>query len=135
MFIKRSYIMASMGVFTAVMYREHLYKSIMAKAGAMFPECSEADQRKKLVPLPKPVKFSIKGYMPPLKFTITHVAAGADMNPVIVCDDKDGSKRAFEFGYMPNHTLHRVLSLLEAPETDMNTLVLNELSRGDEMKK
>lgn len=132
--------MASMGVFTAVMYREHLYKSIMAKARAMFPECSEAEQSKKLVPLPKPVKFSIKGFMPPLKFTITHVAAGTDGNPVIVCDDRDGSKRAFGFDYMPNHTLHRVLELLEAPETDMNTLVLNELSRGaenkgDEMKK
>ena len=121
--------MASMGVFTAVMYRQHLYDTIMAKAKAERPDTDEERLKKYIVKLPKSVSFTHKElFKPALKVKICAVVAGVDGSPKLL-EDKGDKWGVYDFTLMPNHTLHRILSLLSAPETDMTKLVLNELSR------
>ncbi len=119
----------SMGVFTSVMYRQHLHDSIVARAKAEHPDMGESELRVVPVSLPKAVCFTLKKFLcDPLKVKITAMIAGADGVPLMVCEYKDKTAN-IDFGEMPNHTLHRVLELLKAPKTDMNELVFKELSK------
>ena len=121
--------MAAMGVFTAVMYRQHLYDAIMAKAKADHPEECEDKLKKYIVKLPKAVSFTYKElFQPAQKVKVCAVVAGEDGSPKLL-EDKGDTWRIYDFTLMPNHTLHRILDLLKAPETNMTKLVLNELSR------
>lgn len=121
--------MASMGVFTAVMYRQHLYDAIMAKAKLEHPDKCEEQWAKCIVKLSKPVSFTHKElFQPALKVKVCAVVAGGDGSPKLL-EDRGGKWAIYDFSIMPNHTLHRILDLLKAPETDMTKLVLNELSR------
>lgn len=119
----------SMGVFTSVMYRQHLHDSIVARAKTEHPDMGEDDLRAVEVALPKSVSFTLKRFLcEPLKLKITAMVAGSDGVPLMVCD-YNGKKSHIYFGEMPNHTLHKVLELLKAPKTDMNELVVKELSK------
>lgn len=121
--------MASMGVFTAVMYRQHLYDAIMAKAKAEHPDNGEDKLKKYIVKLPKSVSFTYKElFKPAQKVKVSAVVAGEDGSPKLL-EDKGDSWLVYDFTVIPNHTLHRILDLLKAPETNMTKLVLNELSR------
>lgn len=115
----------SMGVFSAVMYRQHLHDTIVVRAKSEHPDMGMDELREVPVVLPKPVSFTLKRFLcEPLKVKITAMVAGSDGVPRMVCGDS-----RIDFGEMPNHTLHRVLELLKAPKTDMNELVLKELSK------
>jgi hypothetical protein len=119
----------SMGVFTAVMYRQHLHDSIVARAKSEHPDMGTDELRAVSVKLSKPVSFTLKRFLcDPLKVKITAMVAGSDGVPLMVCEH-NGHESHVDFGEMPNHTLHRVLELLKAPKTDMNELVLKELSK------
>lgn len=121
--------MAAMGVFTAVMYRQHLHDSIVARAKSEHPDMGMDGLRAVPVKLSKPVSFTLKRFLcTPLKVKITAMVAGSDGQPSMVCEC-NGNECQIGFGEMPNHTLHRVLELLKAPKTDMNELTLKELSR------
>ena len=121
--------MASMGVFTAVMYRQHLYDTIMAKAKAERPAYGEDKLKKYIVKLPKAVSFTYKElFKPAQKAKVSAVVAGEDGSPKLL-EDNGESWLVYDFTVMPNHTLHRILDLLKAPETNMTKLVLDELSR------
>lgn len=119
----------SMGVFTAVMYRQHLHDAIVARAKTEHPDMGADGLRSVPVTLPKPVSFTLKRFLcEPLKVKVTAMVAGTDGCPLMVCEH-DGKECHVDFGEMPNHTLHRVLGLLKAPKTDMGELVLKELGR------
>ena len=119
----------SMGVFTAVMYRQHLHDSIVARAKSEHPDMGTDELRAVPVKLSKPVSFTLKRFLcDPLKVKITAMVAGSDGVPHMVCEH-NGHESHVDFGEMPNHTLHRVLELLKAPKTDMNELVFKELSK------
>lgn len=119
----------SMGVFTAVMYRQHLHDSIVARVKSEHPDMGTDELSEVPVVLSKPVSFTLKRFLcEPLKVKITAMVAGSDGVPRMVCE-YNGKESRIDFGEMPNHTLHRVLELLKAPKTDMNELVLNELSK------
>ena len=119
----------SMGVFTAVMYRQHLHDSIVARAKSEHPDMDTDELRAVSVKLSKPVGFTLKRFLcDPLKVKITAMVAGSDGVPLMVCEH-NGHESHVDFGEMPNHTLHRVLELLKAPKTDMNELVFKELSK------
>ncbi len=121
--------MASMGVFSAIMYRQHLYDTIMAKAKAERPDVDEERLKKYIVKLPKAVSFTHKElFQPALKIKICAVVAGVDGSPKLL-EDKGDKWGVYDFTIMPNHTLHRILGLLKAPKTNMTKLVLNVLSR------
>ena len=119
----------SMGGFSAVMYRQYLHDSIVARAKSEHPNMGTDDLRAVSVPLPKPVSFTLKRFMcAPLKVKITAMVAGSNGVPLMVCEC-NGKESRIDFGEMPSHTLHRVLGLLRAPRTDMNELVLKELGK------
>ena len=119
----------SMGAFSAVMYRQHLHDSIVARAKAEHTEMGEDELVTVPVVLPKPVSFTLKKFMcEPLKVKVTAMVAGSDGVPLMVCE-YNGKKGRVDFGEMPSHTLHRVLELLKAPKADMGELVLKELSK------
>lgn len=121
--------MASMGVFTAIMYRQHLYDTIMARAKAERPDTDVERLQKYIVKLPKTVTFTHKElFQPAIKVKVCAVVAGTDGSPKLL-EDKGDKWGVYDFTIMPNHTLHRILSLLSAPKTSMEKLVINELSR------
>ena len=114
--------MASMGVFTAVMYRQHLYDAIMAKAKTERPDEGEDKLKKYIVKLPKAVSFTHKElFKPAQKVKVCAVVAGVDGSPKLL-EDRGETWGAYDFSLMPNHTLHRILELLKAPETNMTEL-------------
>lgn len=120
---------SSMGVFTAVMYRQHLHDSIVARAKSEHPDMGTDELCAVSVKLSKPVSFTLKRFLcDPLKVKITAMVAGSDGVPLMVCEH-NGRESRIDFGEMPNHTLRRVLELLKAPKTDMNELVFKELSK------
>lgn len=119
----------SMGVFSAVMYRQHLHDIIVARAKSEHPDMGTDGLSAVSVALPKPVSFTLNRFMrEPLKVKITAMVAGSDGVPLMVCEC-NGKECRIDFGEMPSHTLHRVLDLLKAPKTDMNELVIKELSK------
>jgi hypothetical protein len=119
----------SMGVFSAVMYRQHLHDSIVARAKSEHPDMGEDELLAVPVALQKPVSFTLKKFLcEPLKVKVTAMVAGSDGVPRMVCE-YNGKESRIDFGEMPNHTLHRVLELLKAPTADMDELVLKELSK------
>jgi len=121
--------MASMGVFSAVMYRQHLYDTIMARAKAERPDTDVERLQKYIVKLPKTVSFTHKElFQPELKVKVCAVVAGTDGSPKLL-EDRGDKWGIYDFTIMPNHTLHRILDLLKAPETSMGELVIKELSR------
>ena len=126
--------MASMGIFSAMMYRQHLHDLVMAKAKELNPNMGEAELKKVEVPLSKKVSYKYKGFMQPVrKIVISAMVAtdktGADI-PCFVWDC--GSVHAVTtFEELPNHTMHRIIDQLKTSETKaVNTTValMTELS-------
>ena len=113
--------MASMGIFSAMMYRQHLHDVVLAKAKELNPNMSEEELKKVHVPLPKKVSYTLKAFLQPShKVIITAMVAtdklGADM-PCFVwhCEDPVANGVA-SFEQLPNHTMHRILDLLKPAE-------------------
>lgn len=131
--------MAAMGIFSAMMYREHLHDVVLAKAKELNPNMGDDELKKVNVPLPKSVSYIFKSFMHGnKKIVITAMTAtddsGADM-PCFIwnCGEVSG-KTSFE--EMPNRTMHRILDLLNTENKKVNPTVamLNELSSVDKVK-
>ena len=66
----------SMGIFSAMMYREHLHELVMARAKELNPNMGEAELKVVEVPLPKKVTFTAKAFMQPSrKIVVTAMVA------------------------------------------------------------
>lgn len=130
--------MASMGIFTAMMYREHLHDVVLAKAKVLNPYMSDDELKKVSVPLPKSVSFIFKSMNGNKKIIITAMTAtdwnGADMPCFIWECGATHGKTSFE--ELPNRTMHRILDLLNTENKKVNPTVamLNELSSVDKVK-
>ena len=130
--------MASMGIFTAMMYREHLHEVVLAKAKVLNPYMSDDELKKVSVPLPKSVSFMFKSMHGNKKIIITAMTAtdwnGADMPCFIWECGATHGKTSFE--ELPNRTMHRILDLLNTGNKKVNPTVamLNELSSVDKVK-
>jgi len=131
--------MASMGIFTAMMYREHLHDVVLAKAKELNPNMSDDELKKVSVPLPKSVSYIFKSFMHGnKKIVITAMTAtdesGADMPCFIWNCGETSGKTSFE--ELPNRTMHRILDLLNTENKKVNPTVamLNELSSVDKVK-
>ena len=134
--------MASMGIFSAMMYRQHLHDLIMAKARELNPSMSEEELKTVQVPLPKKVSFTLKQFMQPIrKIIITAMIATEEKGterydvPSVVwhCADVNPEKEYITtFEELPNHTMHRIMDLLKPaePKKDINptAAMLEELS-------
>lgn len=130
--------MASMGIFTAMMYREHLHDVVLAKAKVLNPYMSDDELKKVSVPLPKSVSFIFKSMNGNKKIIITAMTAtdwnGADMPCFIWECGATHGKTSFE--ELPNRTMHRILDLLNTENKKVNPTVamLNELSSVEKVK-
>lgn len=130
--------MASMGIFTAMMYREHLHDVVLAKAKVLNPYMSDDELKKVSVPLPKSVSFIFKTMNGNKKIIITAMTAtdwnGADMPCFIWECGATHGKTSFE--ELPNRTMHRILDLLNTENKKVNPTVamLNELSSVEKVK-
>ena len=130
--------MASMGIFTAMMYREHLHDVVLAKAKVLNPYMSDDELKKVSVPLPKSVSFIFKSMNGNKKIIITAMTAtddsGADMPCFIWNCGETSGKTSFE--ELPNRTMHRILDLLNTENKKVNPTVamLNELSSVEKVK-
>lgn len=130
--------MASMGIFTAMMYREHLHDVVLAKAKVLNPYMSDDELKKVSVPLPKSVSFIFKSMNGNKKIIITAMTAtdwnGADMPCFIWECGATHGKTSFE--ELPNRTMHRILDLLNTENKKVKPTVamLNELSSVEKVK-
>lgn len=130
--------MASMGIFTAMMYRAHLHDVVLAKAKVLNPYMSDDELKKVSVPLPKSVSFIFKSMNGNKKIIITAMTAtdwnGADMPCFIWECGATHGKTSFE--ELPNRTMHRILDLLNTENKKVNPTVamLNELSSVEKVK-
>ena len=127
----------SMGIFTAMMYRERLHELVMARAKELNPTMSEEELKVAEVPLPKNVTFTAKAFMQPSrKIVVTAMVATDEKGYALpscvwhpLDNPADVSMTTFE--ELPNHTLHRILDLLkpaDAKPHNPTVAMLNELS-------
>lgn len=113
--------MASMGIFSAMMYRQHLHDVVLAKAKELNPSMSEDELKKVHVPLPKKVSYALKRFLQPSnKIIITAMVAtdnlGADMPCFVWHSETPVASGVASFEQLPNHTMHRILDLLKPAE-------------------
>lgn len=128
--------MASMGIFSAMMYRQHLHDVVLAKAKELNPSMGEAELKKVHVPLPKKVSYTLKRFLQPsAKIIITAMvatdASGADMPCFVWHSETPVANGVASFEQLPNHTMHRILGLLKTAETkphNPTVAMLDELS-------
>jgi hypothetical protein len=127
----------SMGIFSAMMYREHLHELVMARAKELNPTMGEAELKVVEVPLPKKVTFTAKAFMQPSrKIVVTAMVATDEKGyamPSFVWHplDNPADVGVTTFEELPNHTMHRIIDLLKTADTkphNPTVAMLDELS-------
>lgn len=136
--------MASMGIFSAMMYRQDLHDLIMAKAKELNPNMGEDELKKVKVPLSKKVSYKHKRFMQPdRKIVISAMVATDETGAAMPCfvwkceDVNPAVEGVTSFEELPNHTMHRIRDLLKTPESkkvNPTVAMLNELSSVEKVK-